>query len=97
MRPATAARHDDAGIARGELGRQRLRQRIGIDVGIVGARVAGELQRQRVVVAPGRPSVRSQPLATGFIPTALRPAARRACSSAQLASVLPTPVSVPVT
>src|SRR5581483_2576091 len=40
---------------------------------------------------------RSLPAATGFMPTARRPAARRASSSAQATSVLPTPVSVPVT
>ena len=43
------------------------------------------------------PSRQSQPLATGFMPTARRPRARKACSKAQLARVLPMPVSVPVT
>ena len=43
------------------------------------------------------PSSHVQPLATGFIPTARRPCPRNACSSTQLASVLPMPVSVPVT
>src|SRR6476660_5795557 len=37
------------------------------------------------------------PLATGFMPTARRPRAACARSSAHAATVLPTPVSVPVT
>jgi len=41
--------------------------------------------------------VASHPLATGFIPIARVPRSRHACSNAQLASVLPIPVSVPVT
>ncbi len=38
-----------------------------------------------------------EPEATGFIPATDRPRRRQARSSAALARVLPTPVSVPVT
>ena len=43
------------------------------------------------------PSLRTAPAATGFIGATRSPRARRACTSAQATSVLPTPVSVPVT
>ena len=44
-----------------------------------------------------RPACSPAPAAIGFIGTAFTPRARNAWMSAQAASVLPTPVSVPVT
>ena len=86
---------DDARLRRGEMRRDRRRERIRIDVGERRRDVARGDQRRDVGVAPARPARCPPPPASSRPRGALSRASAR--SSAAATTVLPTPVSVPVT